>query len=234
MILLVVALAGWGVAACGGSSGKERSAAAQRPSHSTMAARRTRKPAVHGVTVREPSRALGLLADEDDDDQRTIRVMNARHDDDADFDNDSKPASQGAFFDDDDAIVRDYGRPASAADARAITALVKRYYAASSRADGRRVCGLLFSLTAEAVPEDYGRGAGPAFARGNTCSAVLSKYYRHEHAMVAGSVQVVAVRVEGKRALALIGSRTMPASSLPVRSEYGVWKLYALFSRRLP
>jgi hypothetical protein len=231
-VLLTTVVVGAFLAACGGTG--KGSGLASTASSKAVAARGTPATTPASTPASEPPGLRGLKGDEDDDDAPGNHTTDTSHDSDADFDNDSKVKQGKTYFDSDDGIVRDYGQAASAPDTRAITALVRRYYAAATAADGARVCSLMFSLLAEAIPEDYGRGAGPAFSRGNTCPVVLSKLYRHDHGMVAGVMVVTGARVNGKRGQALIGSKAMPASSLALKREYAVWKIDALLPHTLP
>ncbi|MGH2879519.1 MAG: hypothetical protein ACRDK4_07945 [Solirubrobacteraceae bacterium] len=187
--------------------------------------------------VENPSEASslpGLRGDEDDDDSAGVHTTDTSHDNDADFDNDSKTNEPKAYYDSDDSPIRGYGEAADPSDSRAIAALVKRYYAAAAAANGARACSLVYSLFAEAIPEDYGRGAGPAYSRGDTCAVVLSKLFKHDHAQIPTSIVVSAVRIDGGQARALIGSKTAPAGYLTVRRERGDWKIDNLLAVQLP
>jgi hypothetical protein len=69
---------------------------------------------------------------------------------------------------------------------------------------------------------------------GKTCGAIASRQFKHVHRELAGAVGITGVRVSGSEGLALLGSRTMPASEIFVRREGGVWKIDALFGAALP
>lgn len=134
----------------------------------------------------------------------------------------------------DDAEIGNYGQAPSATDRRAIVALTTRYLRAARAADGRRACSLIYSLFAEAIPEDYGRGAGPAYSRGDTCPVVMTKIFRRDRAQLSGRFVVTDVRVRGQQARALVGSATAPAGYLQLRRERHVWKVDALLTQPLP
>lgn len=146
---------------------------------------------------------------------------------DPDMDNDAE-ANVINGYDRDDASIRAYGQAAGAADTRAITTLVKAYYGAAAAANGARACSLMYSLFAEAIPEDFGRGAGPVYARGNSCPVVMSKLFKHMHSQLATPIAVTGVRISGNQARALIATKETRIAYLPVKRERGTWKVNAL------
>lgn len=120
-----------------------------------------------------------------------------------------------------------YGHAASAADRRAVTALVERYFAAAAAGDGATACPLIYSLFAEEIPELYGEPPGPPALRGSTCAVVMSKLFKQRHRqMVAdhATLEVTDVRVKGRRAHALLRFET-GARDLLVHREGRVWKV---------
>jgi hypothetical protein len=226
-----IALLGAYLTACGGA-GKGVSSV---PPGTSSAAATPGTPGTPTIIASSETPGLrGLKGDEDDDDTASNRTYNTKNDNDADYDNDSKAKEPKTYYDSDDGPIRSYGEVANASDSRAIAALVKRYYAAAAAANGARACPLIYSLFAEAIPEDYGRGAGPAYSRGNTCAVVMSKLFKHNHAQLPAKIVVTAVRVNGNQARALIGSVAAPASYLLLRRERGVWKVDALLGMPLP
>ncbi|HEY5192440.1 MAG TPA: hypothetical protein VIJ39_01050 [Solirubrobacteraceae bacterium] len=130
-----------------------------------------------------------------------------------------------------------YGHEASPADKRAITALVKRYYAAAAADNGAQACTLIYSIFEEAIPEDYGQPPGPPGLSGKTCTVVLSKLFRQvpgQPAAVLASTQVTGVRVNGRKGLVLLHSRTMPEGEITVERELGSWKVASLIGSPSP
>jgi hypothetical protein len=230
--LFAIALISVCLTACGGA-GKGAGSAPRASSHAA-AARETPATMPATTPASEPPGLHGLRGDEDDDDTPGNHTTDTSHDNDADFDNDSKASESKAYHDSDDGRIANYGQAADAADSRAVTALVKRYYAAAAASDGARACALMYSIFAEAIPEDYGRGAGPRISRGNTCAVVMSKLFKHNHGRLAGAIVVTGVRVSANQGRALIGSETIPASYLFVKRERGIWKVDALFGQPLP
>jgi hypothetical protein len=107
--------------------------------------------------------------------------------------------------------------------------MFRRYQAAAAASDGARACSLLFSLYAEAIPEDYGHVSSLPYAHGPTCAVVMSKIFKHEHRHFDTAFRVTGVRVRGNNAIALLGSPTLLASFLSMRRERGTWKVDAAF-----
>lgn len=146
-----------------------------------------------------------------------------------------KDSPSAGYYDSDDGSIRYYGQAATAADARAITALIKRYYAAAASEDGATACALTYFIDVEMIPEHYGQPPGPLWLRGaNTCSAVLSLVFKHFHSQLTVAVEVTGVRVSGDRGDALVGFRTLPAGVVKVRREGGAWKIDGLLAVALP
>jgi hypothetical protein len=130
-----------------------------------------------------------------------------------------------------------FGHPADAGDARHITAVLRRYYAAAARGDGALACELLYSPLAEAVPEDYGGTSAPAAQRGETCAVVLSKLFDQQHAQLkdGSKLRVAAVRVYLNRASARFGlGNEAPDQYIMAHRERGPWKVDMLFGLERP
>jgi hypothetical protein len=147
-------------------------------------------------------------------------------------------SSGNSNYDKDDSVTLDYGHEASAADMQAVTALVERYYAAAAADDGAQGCSLMYSILAEAIPEDYGQPpAGPPSLRGKTCAVVMSKLFNQRHQQLAAdsaTLKVIDARVEGNRGFALLSFKAMPARSIVIHRERDAWKIYALLDAELP
>ncbi len=142
----------------------------------------------------------------------------------------------------DDGRFRDYGRSASAADRRAITALLKRYYAAAATGDSPAACALTFSGLARSAdlvdkaPEDYEPTSGSLPLRGKSCVEVMSALSRQHHeelTAAAATLVVIDVRVHGARGLAILGFRTTGERVIPLAREGGVWKVDGLFDSEI-
>jgi hypothetical protein len=137
-------------------------------------------------------------------------------------DGDSDPES------DDDLEVLDYGHVANAADRQAVTAVVSRYYAAAAAGDGVEACSLIYGLFAETIAEKGGRTVPPTMIE-NTCGASISKLFAQRRLLLtaeAAMMVVTGVRVEGKKALALLRFGSQPElRNMPMRREGGGWKV---------
>jgi hypothetical protein len=222
-VLAVLALS-VGVAACGGAG---------RGTNPASPASKTTVAGVRTVSTVSSSQALHLRGDEDDDDEAGEQNGSSEGDKDADFDNDTKDRLRG-YTDGDDTSVLAFGRAASVTETRAVTAVVKRYYAAAAAEDGARACALVTSVYLIAIPEDYGRTTGPSYMRGKTCSIALSGLFKHEHKRLVTGVKLTGARIAGNRAYVLVGSRTLPASYLTLEREASGWRVSGLLGVPLP
>jgi hypothetical protein len=130
--------------------------------------------------------------------------------------------------------VAEYGREATPEERRAISSVVIRYYAAAAVANGGRACGLLVPTLAGAVVEDYGRSAGPAYARGRTCAEVMTKIFKHIHPAALARTKVTGVRVKGDNGLVELRNRMTPNGAIDVRRYRGSWWLGVLIAHEIP
>jgi hypothetical protein len=153
---------------------------------------------------------------------------------DGDPDSDANVAPK-SYRDSDDGAITGFGVAADAADERAITARVKRYYTALTDGSGLKACASMLPGLANTIAESYGGAGGPSYLHGaNSCSAVVALAAAHLRHELAGAVQVTGVRVSGAQAYALVGSTTMPAGYIQLRHEAGTWKVATLVALRLP
>ena len=92
-----------------------------------------------------------------------------------DGDSDGPTRESYDFPDGDDRSTFAYGHSPSTAEARAISDVVREYYAAASADNGPAACALLLPSFASSLPESYGGAGGPSYLRGGrTCSAIES------------------------------------------------------------
>jgi hypothetical protein len=130
---------------------------------------------------------------------------------------------------DDDGKVLFYGHAADAGDQRTSSTLVRGYFAAAAAEDGKRACTLLIQFVAESVPEEDGHS--PQLF-GKTCPVVMSKLFKLNHKQLAAknaSLQVLAVRVEGQKALVVLGFPNIPeVRQIAERRVAGTWRLLEL------
>jgi hypothetical protein len=187
-----------------------------------------------------PSRAeRGVIGDYDADDNYNGQYEEGDNDDShlpKDRDNDSDNGSK-SYYDSDDSSVRAYGHAVDTAERQTATALVKRYFTAASKGDGATACSLIVASIASSVPEDLGQDAGPLYARGSSCSTVLSKIFKHYHRQIAAEameLEVTGVRIDHGVGVAVLGFKTLPGRQLRVAREGGVWRINALLDTELP
>lgn len=152
-----------------------------------------------------------------------------------DEDDDSSPPQSFRYPDPDDAATFAYGHAGGARDRSEIAAVVGRYFADAARGDGATACTLLVPTLAAEVPREFGSATGPAYTRGTTtCATTLSKLFTHEGWLLAKVAHVLSVRIDGRDAQAIVGSRRMPASSIMLQRVGGSWQLQELLGRPLP
>jgi hypothetical protein len=150
---------------------------------------------------------------------------------DSDEDNDNPGSGR---YDADDSPVLRFGHAASAVEMRAISSLVRRYYAAGAAGDGASACSLLYSLLADSVVEEY---AGSPGLRSKTCAEVLSKLFKQRHRELAGDVaalKTTVVRVGGDRGLSLVRFGATRERRVLLRRERGAWKMDVLLDVGVP
>jgi hypothetical protein len=146
-----------------------------------------------------------------------------------------------SYRDSDDEPVLAYGHPAAPAEARLIGALAKRYYAAAATGDGERACALTSPGLRTTIPGHYEEELGSTMPMGrpvprdaHDCAAVLSALFERLHAELSAPVAVTGVRVKGVHGYALVGSPTLPASSIVVTREGGSWMIDSLLGQPVP
>ena len=124
-----------------------------------------------------------------------------------------------------------FGHPAYAADRRALSSLVTRYYAVAAAGNGDEACSLLYWPTAESVVEEYEGSAGSPGLRGHTCALVASKLFarhRRELAAQVAALEVTEVRVSGNRGYVRLRFAATPEHLVAVHREGRGWKVNVL------
>jgi hypothetical protein len=232
LALMTVALLSLGGGGCGSERSESRlssgAAVAGRAATSTTPASTAPGARPTGSYLNDGDNDPSNDNDSDDRDDSKI-------DDDSDYPEDHLNPENDRYHDKDDTSVVAFGSPASTADRLAVTALVKRYYAAGAADDGAKACATMVPSVAQGTPEDYGRAPGPGYLRGaNTCKAVMSLLLEHFNSRFAPAFDVTGVRVKGDDAYALLGSKTGPASYIILRRERGGWKVNGLLGGPLP
>jgi hypothetical protein len=232
LAVVAIALVLCGTGGCGGTHSSVRAAA--HGHDGTIAA----GAIVSGPSVVERAGPVPI-GDYDGDDYSPGRYNEADNDDSSapkDRDNDSDNKS-GSYYDPDDNTIRHFGHAAGAADARAVTALVKSYFAVAASENGGAACSMIVPSLARSVPESVGQPPGPAYYRGTTCAAVLSKVFkRNQSQLSAYSAQlaVTGVRVDRGSGVAVLGFKTLPGRDIPVARVSGRWTIDALLDDELP
>jgi len=205
LLLGAVALSSISIGACGQASGIGDSSSSPAP---------TAAPSGY-VTSSDPAdtAALGGYLKSDDD-------------------NDNDDAVHPRRIERTDALTpQDYGSKASAADAREVSTLVKRYYMLAAAGRGDTACPLLYPTLAAGLSEG-GSGSGHA-----GCAAALDLLFKEQHGLLAGdevaTMTVVDVHVKGQLALATVGFRSKPVGTILLRRQGRGWKLDALLDTGL-
>jgi hypothetical protein len=139
--------------------------------------------------------------------------------------------------DDNNSAVRDFGSPATAAEAHAISALLRRYYATAAAGNGALACSMILASIVKAVPLNYGV-YGPTYMRGGkTCAQVLVRLFAHEHRRLLAEtahMTVTSVRLQGDLGLAMLGFSGLRERQISLQREHVTWKLAALLDGELP
>jgi hypothetical protein len=139
------------------------------------------------------------------------------------------PATASTPTKSDNSSTLDFGHAASPADQRAITKLVKRYFAVADAENGTAACSMLYSTLAESVPEDYGRSPpGQPYMRGTTCPAVMTLLFKHFHSLIAleyPRLRVARVRLIEHHGLAVLRFRGLPEREIYVAREGHTWRI---------
>jgi len=162
-------------------------------------------------------------ADTDDDFERDPPLSPDGKDSDGDTDSDRATANSHDFPDEDDKLVLDYGRAATGAETDLLTGIVKRYFVLAAGGKAAQACSLLPRNLAEEYFDLY----RPSYLSESdkTCQAIVSRVFAHFHKQLVEPIRVVTVRVKGTVALVVVGSDLMPASSVSLMRQNGVWRI---------
>lgn len=252
LAVVVLLLPGSCLVACGGSgksagSSVHKASSAASSTGSASATSSAATPESGPATVDpgkalpmsgyEPPTRLRFLKGDGDSDTSMWDDGNRSPDNDEDPGLDRRAPSDAreGYRDADDLDSLRVGVPASPADARAVAAAVKRYYAVAATGNGAKACSMMAPSFASSVPVDYGK-FGPSYLHGGkTCAEIASREFEHSRRQITAAIYITAVHLEHPdRAYALIGSRITPASYIAVVREGGAWKIGALLGRPMP
>jgi hypothetical protein len=207
--VLILTLSCLALAACAGGH-----------DHTANISSATRPRAAQATTAPRPTGPGGFLAsdadaDQDDAGKQSFYLKPSRHD---------------SF------VTEGEGPKATAADRRAVTTLVKRYYAAGAAEDGARACPMLSSALRAGLSETW--GSTGRTGGGTGCTMALSLFFRQQRQLLeaadVATMVVVDVRVRDDRATALLGFRAIPVGSIHIEREHGVWRMDDLLHKALP
>jgi hypothetical protein len=241
LIVAAIALLTSAIVGCGGIRGGGDQASESRTSagaaHSAQTGSQT-APAIaagaagsaRSATGAMPKRVLVAghqpLSDGDADNPRDPEGNPDTIEEGHDGDRDVRTRASYAFPDSDDAEAFTYGHAADAAQRASITRIVERYDRAARSDDGAVACSLLWSNTARAVPATYGKGVGSSASRPRqTCAEVMATLFEKYRRLLQPSVTVVAARVQGSRAEAILGSFTGRASNIFLDRQGSAWRV---------
>jgi ketosteroid isomerase-like protein len=157
---------------------------------------------------------------------------------DGDQDDDDRAHASRAVNDDRE-LFETYGNSAGAADKRAVSALVKSYFAAAAAGDAAKDCSLLqadlvANLAARGASSSQGKSSGQS-ARA-ACARSMSALLAQQHRRLADEVPtmlVTGVHVRGDVGLAVLGFRRMPEGEIVVEREGNAWKVDALLDSEM-
>ncbi len=144
---------------------------------------------------------------------------------------------------DDDKRIRYFGHAASKTQKQAVTATVKRYLAVSAAGDSRTTCTMLVAGLARSadlerdVPEAYRPAPGSPLLRVKGCAGVLGVLLAADRGLLqaeSSTGRVVAVRVSGNVALAILAFPGYGERTIALEREPGAWRIDALLDRAFP
>ncbi len=227
LALLTTLLLGTGMTACGGDTGRSRSTSSL--SHPPM-------PGAALTGTASVAKSLPGYLNDADNDHFGDSDKDNNSDDDNDNSEDYQVSYDSNYHDSDDSSIVAYGHAAGASDARAVTNSVKRYFAAAAAKDGAPACSMLDPTVTRSIPEDYGHGsAGPAYlSTARTCPAIMVLLFQHYRTQIAASRTVTGVRVQGNHAVAILGSRTVPAGYISLTRRGHTWRITVPIGNPLP
>jgi hypothetical protein len=203
--LLAMTLPGFGIAACGGTSGTDPGPR-NSTSGSTRAAATRSAPTRTAPGPKTRGRPVGDVHDGDDAyEAKSVHEQN-----------------------DDISIVR-FGHEGSAQDKLAIAAALRSYYAAAARGDGAAACRSIVSGLAKAIPKEFLKGSSAPAASPRACAFGMSKFFARNAKQLkadAAGFGVVGVRINGDKAYALLKFKRNPEPRVfAVERERGIWKM---------
>ncbi len=164
-----------------------------------------------------------------------------KEDGDRDGDDGSHPKQAGL---DNGSLLATYRGIANQVETRAITMLVKRYYAASLSDDAARACALLSAALGKGLAvrqaqlTQLGRTTATAQDARGTCVAAISPLLAQEHQHLATedptTMRMIGLHLKGNLALVVLGFKRAPEAEIIVEGKGRAWKIGALFDGEMP
>jgi ketosteroid isomerase-like protein len=230
------------LASCGGGS-RSRSetagasageAAAARPASINAPAYPSHGGATKTGSVAERVRFVARLPRADGDLERPWDHYDGGDggDGSADKDNDAVSPESFRYPDGDEAYNFQYGRSASASEKRTLVGVLARYFGAARAADSVTACALLLPDVASTVTASLVEHARRA--PGETCETAMSAVFARTHKQLLGTLEVVYVRTDRKRAEIVFGSKTMDASYIFLARYGSAWRVEDPLPSALP
>jgi len=136
-----------------------------------------------------------------------------------DEDGDIDTLGQGGRYDKDNDATFQWGPPASAADRRAVVALIKRYYEIAAAGDGAKACSMLDPLIVEMVAE-----AEPHHG----CAHNIAKLFAQRHRQLVedlSSFRVLTAQRRENRVAVLIDFAPTRLWQVYARRTHGAWRM---------
>ncbi|HEX3692374.1 MAG TPA: hypothetical protein VHU13_03435 [Solirubrobacteraceae bacterium] len=156
------------------------------------------------------------------------RVAVVTHDEDGDIDS----RGQGGPDVDNDAIYH-WAAVADPADARAVAALLRRYYAVAIKGDAATACTMIDRIVIDRLEEgsEEETRRAPNWAprsASEACQRTMSATFAKRHRELVKDVtafRVETVQQRGNHAVALIVSGPERILQVSVRREHGIWRM---------
>jgi hypothetical protein len=130
--------------------------------------------------------------------------------------------------------VRTFGHEAKAADAAAITTVVRDYLAARAGGDSARACSLLASRIAQGLARF---AAAVPNLQDRSCAGMLARLSSQPSSQAPAQFsppRVTGVRIEGERAFVLYRGAHDARLAMPMVRESGAWKVGELTTGPAP
>jgi hypothetical protein len=128
----------------------------------------------------------------------------------------------------------DFGEPASKADVRAMTPVVKRYYAVAAAGDAKRACAMIDPAFTKALSAEI-RVSAPSYLHGaKTCQAAAADTFRHYRHELTVPIRVNGALTDGNTGYVVVSSAKMPDSMIAVRRMHAAWVIDSVLGAKIP